>query len=202
MRRIWSLTAAMAVVLVACGGGDDDSVSAVPDIVVEGVADEESAAAPATVVDDATDSAGDSATDSATDEEIALDFVECMRDEGIDMDDPTVAADGSVTLTPPGGQGNPQPDGTEAAFEECSDRLDGASFLPTDDQFTEIEDQLLEVAQCLRDEGLDVDDPDFSGGAGPGLNPFGPNFDPNDPANQDAIAVCQSLFTGINPGGQ
>ena len=43
-----------------------------------------------------------------------------------------------------------------------------------------------------------ADDPDLDvltgGGSPAGL--FGDGFDPNDPATQDAISVCQSLFAG------
>ena len=64
--------------------------------------------------------------------------------------------------------------------------------------------QLLDVAQCLRDQGLDVDDPDLSdglAGAGGPAGIFGAGFDPNDPANQDAIEACRGLFTGFGQGG-
>ncbi|MEO1059238.1 MAG: hypothetical protein AAFY28_20215, partial [Actinomycetota bacterium] len=66
-----------------------------------------------------------------------------------------------------------------------------------------------EFAQCLRDNGLDVDDPDFEnfgpggGGGGGGGGLFGEGFNPQDPAVQPVIEECQSLFAGgdFAPGG-
>lgn len=211
MRRIWMVALTMALTAAACSDGDEE-VSATPEVVVAGDASSESESESESNADDGeaegTDS-GDGTDDSDdaanSDEEQALDFVQCMRDNGVDMADPTVDADGSVNLTPPGGPGGDDIDEDvgQAAFDACSDRLEGASFLPSDDDLTDIEDQLLEVAQCLRDEGIDVDDPDLSGGiAGTPGGPFGPDFDPDDPATAAAIDVCSGLFTGIAPGGQ
>lgn len=200
MKRIWIVTAAVALCLAACGDGEE-SASATPEIVIEGASDDSSGEAAA-----ATPAA-------ASEEEQALEFVQCMRDNGVDMPDPTVNADGSVNLVPPGGaagQGQGAGQGqfdedTQAAFEVCGALVEGASFLPTASDLTDIEDQLLEVAQCLRDQGLDVDDPDLSGGlagAGGPSGIFGAGFDPNDPANQEAIEACQGLFTGFGQGGR
>ncbi len=203
MRRLWMIGLALALVAAACSDGDDE-VSATPEVVVAGDTSADSGSD-----DDAGTSDGASADGAASsDEEQALEFVQCMRDNGVDLPDPTVEADGSVNLTPPGGPGGGgidlDNDATQAAFEECSDRLDGASFLPTDDDLTDIEDQLLDVAQCLRDQGIDVDDPDLSAGFGGGGNggPFGPGFDPDDPATAAALDACSGIFTGFGPGGQ
>ena len=62
---------------------------------------------------------------------------------------------------------------------------------------TETQDQLLAFAQCLRDEGVDVSDPDLSDGAA-GLLDW--EFDPEDPANAAAIEACQTLFAGAGGG--
>jgi hypothetical protein len=55
----------------------------------------------------------------------------------------------------------------------------------------------LAFAQCLRDEGVDVSDPDLSNGAA-GLLDW--EFDPEDPANAAAIEACQTLFAGAGGG--
>ncbi len=213
--RTAALGVAMTLLVAACGGSSE-SADDEPTIIIEGATEQ---AAPATTAEvEADTTADDSATDESagddsstgesagevetaemTDEEIGLEFAQCMRDQGLDFEDPTVESDGSLTFTPPEGGVD---DAFTDAFDECEPLLDGASFLPGDDQLTEIEDQLLEFAQCLRDEGLDVDDPDLSGGlaraAQGGI--FGPDFDPDDPANADAIAACQGLLAGLAPG--
>ena len=194
-RRLGGVAVAAGLLLAACGS-DDGGNSATPDVVVgDGAATDNEDGAP--------DNASSS---SATEEELALEFAECMRDEGIDWPDPITLADGSIDLL--GGQG-PEAigagngridDATQASLEICGPIIEGASFLPgAGDIDAETEDQLLEFAQCLRDNGIDVTDPDLSavgaGGGGPAAI-FGPNFDPSDPATQDAIGVCQNLFAG------
>ena len=74
--------------------------------------------------------------------------------------------------------------------------LQGAAFV-ADFDLTELQDQLLSFAVCLREQGVDVDDPDFSalGGGGGAPAIFGDRFDPDDPANADAIGVCQREIT-------
>ena len=194
-RRLAGVAVAAGLLLAACGG-DGDGNSATPDVVVGDGAATGNA-----------DGVSDGASSSdATDEELALQFAECMRDEGIDWPDPITLADGSIDLL--GGQG-PEAigagdgridDATQASLEVCGPIIEGASFLPgAGDIDAETEDQLLEFAQCLRDNGIDVTDPDLSaigaGGGGPAAI-FGPNFDPSDPATADAIGVCQNLFAG------
>ena len=210
MRRMPLLLLSIALAAAACGGGDDETASAAPVVVVEG-ADDTAADDAASEADDGTattdDTTGDAPTvdADATDEELALAFADCMRDEGIDFPDPTVAADGSVSLIPAGGAANlgfdPGSPEFENATDVCGPLIQGASFLPTNDQdITEIEDNLLLFAECLRDLGFDVADPDLSGGFNP-ASIFGENFDPTDPANADAIAECQSVFGAGGPLG-
>ncbi len=137
----------------------------------------------------------------ATDEDMALAFVVCVREAGFDeMPDPTITADGSVQLLPPGQQqllGDP--DFQEAA-EGCVNLIEEATFFTEAPDISDFEDSLLEFARCLRDNGLDVDDPDLSRFVpGQGARMFGDDFDPQDPANADAIAACQGLLP--NAGG-
>ncbi|MEO1065140.1 MAG: hypothetical protein AAFZ07_27305 [Actinomycetota bacterium] len=205
MSRRWGAVGfAGLLVLAACGGGDSDDSA--PVIEVQGAGE---VAAGSDDGDDAAAAGGA----VATDEEQALAFAECMRDNGVDFPDPTLDADGSVDfgIGPGGGGGgggglDPQDDGVQDAFGACQSLLEGASFLPGGGDLTEFEDDLLAFAECLRDQGLDVDDPDldaFGPGAGGDGNatPFGDGFDPNDPANADAIEACQGTFTGGPLGG-
>ena len=152
------------------------------------------------------DGSGPAAGAGGSEEEAALAFAACMRDEGIDWPDPTFNADGSIDLlggNAPGAGGGgagagqlfSDRDSLEDAFAVCGPIVEGASFLPDrSEQFDEeTQDQLLEFAQCLRDNGLDVDDPDLDeftqpGGGRGGL--FGEGFDPQDPASQDALDAC------------
>lgn len=225
--------ASCLVVLAACGGSDstsgdsaastdtgdgvlilDDSAAAADDSASgELVVDDSATGAADGMSDSDTSESGsaDTATDAAgdlSDEDKALAFADCMRDEGIDWPDPATNADGSIdplgglTLRDIAATGDPET--IQAAADVCSPLLDGASFLPEDDGLdAATQDSLLEFAQCLRDNGLDVDDPDFSAGAGPDAvgSMFGPDFDPNDPDNSAAIDACSALFAGGPAGG-
>ncbi len=127
---------------------------------------------------------GDNASSSATESTVAadsqqqwIDFAQCMRDNGVDMQDPTFDADGNVQ----GGFGpesglDMRSDDTRTAMEACSDLLPaggpggagGAAF-----DRTAIQEAFTSFTACLRDEGLDVDDIDFAAGPG-GDRPDGP----------------------------
>ena len=143
-----------------------------------------------------------------SDEERLLAFAGCMRENGVDFPDPVVEADGTVTFgfRPGGGAGGGDqglqdvgrdPD-LPAAQEACGDLLEGLAFGPGQGGFDliELQDTLLEFAQCMRDNGVDMGDPDLSR-FGPGGNdddqpggPFGA-IDVNDPDFAAAFEVCQ-----------
>jgi hypothetical protein len=55
---------------------------------------------------------------------------------------------------------------------------------------------LLDYTECMRDEGIDLPDPDFSGGAGGGARiQLGPNgIDPDDPKFQAAREKCEPIL--------
>lgn len=188
--RLAAATVATAAVLFATGcGSSDDDADADPVIVVENATD-------------TADSNETEATTSGTDEEQALAFADCMRTEGVDFPDPVVNADGSVDFF--GANGTREDGGFardadfESAVDTCGSLIEGASFLPDDGDFTELEDSFLEVAECLRDNGIDVPDPQFGAG-GPGAGgPFGADFDPEDPTTAAAIEACQDILAGLD----
>jgi hypothetical protein len=204
------IAAAVLLTLAACGSASE-AASATPEIVIEGAAPsttvasetaEETGAVEATQADPEVDDSilAESEPVSTTDEEKVLAFADCMRNEGVDFDDPTVDAQGAIVPPDNIDEISATPE-FGAASEVCQPLLDGASFLPSQDQMVDLQDQLLDVAECLRGYGIDVDDPDIIGNppTGPGANIF-PGFDPLDPANADAVAECSQLVNA--PGGQ
>ena len=119
--------AAVAVLLAACGGSSSND-DATPAVVVE-------TAAPTVAVDDTTSSSGDSpsadpeggtASAAGSDEELALEFSQCMRDNGADFPDPTVEADGSISFFGDGGGPGAQQDPAFGdALEVCGEIVQG-----------------------------------------------------------------------------
>jgi hypothetical protein len=122
--------------------------------------------------------------------------------------DPTVDADGNLVLGGGGGGGGtgtarpPQidRDAFAKAQEVCGDIPTGA--LGLDDQdMSEIQDAALAFAKCMRAEGVDVPDPDFSRGLGQGAGPFG-DLDTDDPKVSAALEKCQSELGSLRLGGR
>ena len=225
--RQFAIVAAAGLFAAACGGSESsESAATEPDegeiVIVEAapetdpgdivvVEDTEPQAETNTGADaSASDAEADPGVEpepatEASEEELALQFAQCMRDEGVDnWPDPATNADGSIDISGggavgPGGDVAFGSDEVQAAIPVCGPIIAGASFLPNNGQgmTTETQDQLLAFAQCLRDEGVDVSDPDLSQGAA-GLLDW--EFDPDDPANAAAIEACQTLFAGAGGG--
>jgi len=90
----------------------------------------------------------------ATWQDYQLAFAECMRGEGIDSPDPT--AEG--TLSVPFDDANAG--AMNAAVEHCTDELGDPPAPPGGEKSeAEIREEMLELAQCFRENGLDVPDP-------------------------------------------
>ena len=83
-----------------------------------------------------------------------------------------------------------------ASRDTCSVALEGAALGPGrgtggfDDP--EFQDRMLAFAGCLREKGLEVDDPDFDEPQSPGGGRlFGEGFDPTDSEVAGAIDHCR-----------
>ena len=131
-----------------------------------------------------------------------LEFAECIRGEGFDIDDPTVDADGNVRLPRPANSSGTQvqgpPEGFVEARDACAEHLEGVTLGFQGGDPTARQDQLLEFTACIRDNGFDLPDPDFSVGGGRGLLQ---EIDQNDPAYQAALANCDDILGGFGGGG-
>jgi len=172
-RRTLSVVAAtLTLALVAAGCGSSAS----------------SAAQVATLGTLATDTSGSGASGTATGDtldpadtqEAVLAYAACMRENGIDMADPTFDADGNMQ----GGLGfgpdsgiDPRSEEFQTAQSACGSLIDGITLGGPGgrggfDQEA-ITTALADYTACLRDQGLEVDDITL-GGPGGGAN-GGPN---------------------------
>jgi hypothetical protein len=137
--RLFGAVAALAAVLAlgACGGGEDEGVAS--------AGGERKAAPPAET----------ESPDPADPDEQALVFADCMRDNGVDMPDP-----------------GPGQQGLSEAFQSVASRYDRKTLqtaiaacqdrMPQYAQEQQHEDGWqLELAECLRKQGLDVSDDPF-----------------------------------------
>jgi hypothetical protein len=182
---------AFGLLAAACGGADADS----------GVASLEG--------DSQSEQTQDAGADSASAEEAVIAFTACLREEGLDVEDPTVDDQGN--LRPPRLRDIETVDRevAGAAFESCNVYLEDVTFGLDDEDRTEREDELLAFASCVRENGYDMPDPDFDRSGVPGQGGGGPfgELDREDPAFQTALAACSDIFGSDSPipgtgGGQ
>ena len=198
--RTFTIAAILAVGLIAasCSGSDSDS----------GVASLASSAVSTEAVEEA--QSGETTSEPVSDEEAVLAFATCLRDEGVEVEDPTVDADGN--LRPPSPRDIEQGDreAIRSAMEACSEHLEGVAFGLGGADRSEREDQLFEYAACMRENGYNMPDPDFAAfgqpgeNAGPGTGGGGPfgEIDRDDPTFQTAQEACADIFGGDRiPGG-
>jgi hypothetical protein len=197
----------LALFVAACGGGSNAGVASLDDTATTSTTTAEGAA--------------------ASTEEALLTFTECLREHGLEVDDPDFDGTGGFGLLIPGGGGadgdsgaaGPDDD-TQAAMEACQPLLEGIRSQFNDFDPSQLEDQLYAFAECMRDEGVDWPDPDLTafapggGAAGPpgggepgegpnqGGGPFAGNgVDLEDPLVQAALETCQSDVGFGLPGG-
>ena len=190
------LLVVLALVAAACGGGGDEA-SGVASLEGDGSTNlNDSAAGPDVTVDD------------VDPEEAMLALTQCLREQGVDIEDPTVDAEGNPQLSRPNfGDGGPT-DGFRDAMQSCQSEIEGVTLGRGRSDLTEVQDELLEFAACVRDNGYDMPDPDLTAfgspgqGSGPGQGGgiFG-ELDFEDPSFQSALEACEDILAGFGPGG-
>lgn len=191
--RLILLLGALALLGAACAGTEESGVASLE------VVDDEN---PVEV-----ESPGD------TDPEQAMfDLAACLRDNGIDIEDPTVDSSGNVEFGGIRGAAEAagvEPESLRAAMDACAQNLEGVSLGRRGEDFDEtaLQDTLLEFAACMRANGYDMPDPDFTsggsgaGGGGGGGGPFG-QIDRTDPDFLAAEGACRETLDGFRgPGG-
>jgi len=126
----------------------------------------------ASIESNAIDASQQAESDPAADtEEAMLAFTQCLRDQGLDVDDPTMDADGNMQLAPisftsvvPEGDTEPEIPDFESLVAPCEVLLEGIVTTAGSGPPAEMEDAFLAYAQCMRANGVDMPDPDLSSG--------------------------------------
>ncbi len=128
----------------------------------------------------------------ADEEETQLEFARCMRGQGIEVEDPKPGE--SLVIED---SGDPA---TKEAIADCDHRLGIAGQELSPEEGEEFKEGWLAFAQCVREHGVDMADPEF-------LGPGKVHLDRSaaeSPAFESARQACQgkTLETrGINIGG-
>lgn len=154
------LLCVVALVASACGGEDEAAASSGDG----GVATLAEPADGVASTDEPVDA--DLAADEA-----ALEFSECMRDQGLDFPDVGVDAEGNPDLRSSFLESGLTPGSEEfqTGLEACGSILQNAGFGGGRGNLAEdpaVQDGLVEYSECLRDEGLAVGDIQLGGGQG------------------------------------
>lgn len=113
----------------------------------------------------------DNANEPKVDEETkfqqaALEHAECMRENGIDMPDPQFTEGGGARVALGDGDNEIDPGSesfqkAEKACESIMEGLPGLGDDRTPAEKQEMQDKMVEFAQCMRDNGVPMDDPTF-----------------------------------------
>lgn len=193
-RRWLVAVPALGLLLAACSGGaSSEGIASLQEATDDG----SSTTAPATSTDP---------------EQAMLDFAQCMREHGVDMPDPEISPAGGGFAFGITVEGGPAEEGAEegpissaeldqmmAANEACQHFLEGVVQEFEMPDMSEMQDQMLAFAQCMRDNGIDYPDPEFTADGGITMS-IGPGeeggIDPSDPGFQEAQEACQEIFGG------
>ncbi|MDQ4052068.1 MAG: hypothetical protein M3237_05130 [Actinomycetota bacterium] len=128
---------------------------------------------------------------SAAAQDALLDYVECMRENGVPMKDPKPG----VGLT---GEDDAAPGVLEAAEAACGHLVE--DYQPSGGGDLEItaeqKEEMLAQAQCLRERGWEAPDPEFAGGFA--VNQLPEGIDPNDPSFKKDLEECAEE-SGVEP---
>ena len=147
-----------------------------------------------------------------------LEFTECMRDHGVDMPDPQFDGGGGpgggvVVAEVPRGTGpriDPESEVFQEADEACRPIMEDVApdIELTPEEEAEMRDQALAFAECMRDHGVDMPDPQFGedGGVSISVGSAGdadpaerrPDFE--DPAFEAAMEECRGDGFGVFGG--
>jgi hypothetical protein len=175
----------LAVATAACGGGSPQA---------QGVASLTGASKTTTTTTKGT----------ADPKQAFLDYSRCMRLHGVDMPDPQFGTgpNGGQAVRVTGPKMDPDNPAVKAAMDACKPILDkavnqgGLKKPSAADQ-----ERAIKFSQCMRQHGVNIPDPDFSGG-GVSIRAGGANspIDPNSPTFQAAQKACDKYFGP--PGGK
>lgn len=136
-----------------------------------------------------------------------LKFAQCMRQHGIDMSDPVngriqFQSGGSNAQNSGPGPDSPQWQAAQEACKQYMPNGGNGNQGPSQQQL----DQATKFAQCMRDHGVNMPDPQVAPGGGimiratPGPNGGGPQMDPNSDQFKQARQACAKYMPGSGSG--
>ena len=138
---------------------------------------------------------GSSGGGEASSEEASLEFAECLRAHGVEVEDPKPGQKNIEV----GGRGDPT---TKKALAACNGKLPSSGQELSSEEDEEFREGALAIAQCMRENGIEMGDPEFLGPGQFHLDIEG--IDTESPAFKAAQEACQGLLPetpGVTVGG-
>jgi hypothetical protein len=142
---------------------------------------------------------GDDSDKSAEDQ--ALEFSKCMRENGVpDFPDPEFNDEGGIMINRSGGPDSVDREAEEKAMKACEDKMPRGGGNFSEEDRAKMQDAFLEYAKCMRENGIDMPDPDFSEGGGAfRMGVGGDGMNPDDPAFKKADEACHDKLGDLGP---
>jgi hypothetical protein len=146
----------------------------------------------------------DGETDAGQDrQQAALDFSQCMRDNGIDMPDPQFDGKGGAMMRMGKDDAiNPESPEFQEAQEKCEKEFEDV-IGPGDDRSPEeqqeFQDKMIEYAQCMRDNGVDMQDPQFDDKGRVTMRAGGDGATGNGPDDDEEFEAAQEKCRDKDP---
>lgn len=92
-------------------------------------------------------------------EALMMAFTQCLRDQGLEVLDPVVDAEGNVQKPELAEGAEWDKETMDPAWEACDEHLEGFTFEKKRVDVSEEVDQYVALSACMRDKGYDVDEP-------------------------------------------
>jgi hypothetical protein len=134
---------------------------------------------------------GSSGGAEASSEEASLEFAECLRAHGVEVEDPKPGESVDV-----GGQNDPK---TKKALAACNGKLGDSGQEVSAEEDEEINEGALAFSKCMREEGIEMGDPEILGPGKFHLDIKG--LDTNSPAFVAAAEACRQKLPELNVPG-
>ena len=144
--------------------------------------------------------AEDQAAGLDQDDKAELRFARCMREHGVDVPDPRGAGNEPTAIRLPKGA-NPQP--LQSAERACRRFLREAARgkPPSEVQQPEFRDRIIKYARCMRQQGVDMPDPQPGDGGVIKVGPGPGRVNPESATFRRADQQCRRLLPRP-PGGE
>ncbi len=134
--------------------------------------------------------------EESNDEALVMEFADCLRNEGMQVTDPTIDSEGNIQMPELVENATATKDEWIAAYEVCGEIIENITFAKKEvDRSAQLE-QYLEVAACMNEAGFDVGEPTTET-LDTWMIDLKENFDWDDPDTEEIFDTC---FGGSSDG--